>query len=272
MSEPLISVVIPAHNAEKYLAEALESVRAQTFPDYEIIVIDDGSTDRTAELASSYSGVFLLQQSNRGEAGARNTGIRAARGKYVAFLDADDVWLPSKLEKQAAHLLRHPRTAWIYTDALVFDGPARHAICRIGERIRLHEGEILRPLLLRCFIPSATPVVTKTALTEAGLFDESKQKRMGVDWNMWLRIAERHSAALINEPLAMIRLHARNISQAWDPLEAYRNKRAILEDAMARNPRIAAGVRSRARFYIAIWAGTRYLRNVLRPRQQREAA
>jgi glycosyltransferase involved in cell wall biosynthesis len=202
VSKPLISVVIPAFNAGKYLAEALDSVRAQTFSDYEILVIDDGSTDRTAEIASSYDGVLLLTQENRGEAAARNTGIRAARGKYVAFLDADDVWLPSKLEKQAANLVENPKTAWIYTDALVFDGTARRIICRIGERIRMHEGEILRHLLLRCFIPSATPVVKRTAITEAGLFDESRERRMGVDWNMWLRIAERHSATLIDEPLA----------------------------------------------------------------------
>jgi glycosyltransferase involved in cell wall biosynthesis len=267
VSEPLISVVIPAHNAEKYLAEALESVRSQAFSDYEIIVIDDGSTDRTAEIASRYDGVVLLSQSNRGEAGARNTGIRAARGKYVAFLDADDVWLPSKLEKQAAHLVAHPWTVWTYTDALVFDSATRRTICRIGERIRLHEGEIARPLLLRNFIPSATPVVKKTALTEAGLFDEARERRMGVDWSMWLRLAERHAATLIDEPLAMIRKHASNISQGWDPLEAYCNKRAILEEAMARNSRAAAGIRSRARANIAVWAGTRYLRNALRLRR-----
>jgi glycosyltransferase involved in cell wall biosynthesis len=264
MSEPLISVVIPAHNAEKYLEETLASVHTQTFSDYEIIVVDDGSTDRTAEIASDHDRVVLLAQTNRGEAGARNTGIRAARGKYVAFLDADDIWLPSKLEKQAARLLAHPSTAWTYTDALVFDSATRRTICRIGERIHLHEGDILRLLLLRNFIPSATPVVKRTALMEAGLFDEAGERRMGVDWDMWLRIAERHTVSLIDQPLAMIRMHASNISQAWDPFEAYRNKRAILEDAIARNPRAAAGVRSRARVNIAVWAGTRCLRNALR--------
>src|ERR1700722_10468534 len=125
MPEPFISVVIPAYNAEKYLEETLKSVRSQAFSDYEIIVIDDGSTDRTAQIATGYDGVILMQQTNRGAAAARNAGVVSARGKYIAFLDADDMWLPSKLEKQAANLLENPRTAWIYTDALVFDGSAR---------------------------------------------------------------------------------------------------------------------------------------------------
>lgn len=258
MPEPLISVVIPAHNTEKYLPEALESVRSQTFSDYEILVVDDGSTDRTAEIAASYPDVLLFLQNKRGAAAARNTGIRAARGKYIAFLDADDVWLPSKLEKQAAHLLESP-TAWTYTDAWVFDARTRLTVCRIGERICLQEGDILRSLLLRSFIPSATPVVKKVALVEAGMFDEASARRIGEDWSLWLRIAERHKATLIDEPLAMIRIHANNTSRMADPLEAYRSKRAILEQAMARNPRAADGVRLRARANIAVSAGLGYL-------------
>lgn len=266
MSEPLISVVIAAYNAEKYLAETLESVGAQTFSDYEIIVVDDGSTDRTAQIASSHKNVRLLSQTNRGEAAARNTGVRAARGAYVSFVDADDIWLPSKLEKQALRLLAHPLSAWAYTDALVFDSATRRTICRIGERIRLHEGDILRPLLLRSFIPSATPVVKRSVFAEVGLFDEARDRRIGEDWNMWLRIAERYPAALIDEPLAMIRMHASNMSRLANPLEAYRSKRAILEGAIARNPRTSPGLRLRARANIAVAAGLCYLHNAVRQR------
>jgi glycosyltransferase involved in cell wall biosynthesis len=262
--EPLISVVIPAHNAEKYIDEALASVCSQTFSDYEIIVIDDGSTDRTAEIASSYNGVLLLAQDNLGAAAARNAGIRAARGRYVAFLDADDVWLPTKLEKQAAHLLENPRSEWSYTDALVFDAATRRTVCRIGERIRLYQGDILRPLLLRSFIPSPTPVVKRRALAEAGFFDEARDRRIGEDWSMWLRIAERHAAKLIDEPLAMIRMHASNTSRVVNPFEAYRSKRSILEQAMARNPGASPGTRLRARANIAVSAGLRYLHNAVR--------
>jgi len=264
MSEPLISVVISAYNAEKYLDETLASVRAQTFSNYEIIVVNDGSTDRTAEIAAAHQGVFLLSQSNRGAAAARNAGIRAARGNYVAFLDADDIWLPSKLDKQAGRLLARPLTAWTYADALVFDSATRRTLCRIGESIRLYEGDILRPLLLRSFIPSATPVVKKTVLMEAGLFDEARERRIGEDWNMWLRIAERYPATLIDEPLAMIRVHAASVSRMADPFEAYRSKRSILERAIGRNPRVSSALRLRARANIAASAGLRCLHNAVR--------
>jgi glycosyltransferase involved in cell wall biosynthesis len=261
-------VVIPAHNAERYLAETLESVRAQTFSDYEILVIDDGSTDRTAEIAAGYSGVTLLSQNNRGAAAARNAGIRTARGQFVAFLDADDIWVPSKLEKQAANLLRNPQTAWIYSDALVFDGSAGLAGRRIGKRIRLYEGDIWRPLLLRNFIASATPVVIRTALIEAGLFDESRERNVIEDWTLWLRIAERHPITLIDEPLARIRMHANNSSRKADPGVMYRNKRALLDHAMARNPGAGSCLRLRAQANIAMSAGLRYVRNTVRPRGQ----
>ncbi len=258
MPEPFVSVVIPAYNAAAYLAETLASVRAQTYHSYELIVIDDGSSDATLEIAARY-GARCLRQSNRGASAARNEGIRKARGQYVAFLDADDLWAPSKLERQAAFLAANPGAAWIYSDALVFDSATRRTICRIGKRIRLHRGEILLPLLLRSFIPSATPVVKRDALFEAGLFDEARERRIGEDWSLWMRIAERHPIELIGEPLASIRAHAASASRAVDPLVAYRSERAILEQALARNP-AAAGLARRALAGISLSTGLRCLR------------
>jgi glycosyltransferase involved in cell wall biosynthesis len=231
----LVSVVIPAYNAAPYLAETLTSVRAQTAPHYEIIVVDDGSIDDTVSIAERF-GARCLRQSNLGASTARNAAIRAARGQYVAFLDADDLWAPDKLEKQAAYLAAHPDTVWIYSDALVFDSATRHMICRIGERIQLYSGDILRPLLLRSFIPSATPVVQRDALFEAGLFDEARERRIGEDWSLWLRIAERHPVAFLDEPLALIRAHRGSASRSVDPMVAYRSQKAILEQTISRNP------------------------------------
>ncbi|MGA7237276.1 MAG: glycosyltransferase [Bryobacteraceae bacterium] len=259
MHEPFISVVIPAYNAAKYLTETLESVRAQRFRDYEMIVVDDGSTDRSFDIAGRFDGVRRFRQPNRGAAAARNVGIGVARGAYVAFLDADDLWMPAKLEKQAAYLERNPQTAWIYSDACVFNSATGREICRVGERIRLHRGEVLRDLLLRCFIPSATPVVRRTALLDAGLFDERWERRLGEDWHLWLRLAEHNEIALIDEPLARIRSHEENTSRRADPLEAYRSKRAILQDALARNPAVA-DVARRALASISASAGLRFLR------------
>jgi len=101
---PSVSVIIPVYNGEKYLAEALESVFAQTFTDYEIIVIDDGSTDQTPVVLAHYAGIRILAQENKGTAAARNLGVATAKGTYIGFLDADDLWLPEKLELQVAAL------------------------------------------------------------------------------------------------------------------------------------------------------------------------
>jgi glycosyltransferase involved in cell wall biosynthesis len=117
---PTVSVVIPAYNAEAYLREALDSVFAQTRPPDEVVVVDDGSTDRTSEVAASYGDrVRLLRQPNRGEAAARNAGVLAARGALIAFLDADDTWLPRYLESQ----LR------VYVLSLVRGSPSRWMGC-----------------------------------------------------------------------------------------------------------------------------------------------
>ncbi len=253
--------MVAAYNAERHLAETLESIRSQTFGDLEIIVVDDGSTDGTPGLVAKYPEVRYLYQPNRGQPPARNTGIRAARGVYVAFVDADDLWLPSKLEKQARYLAGHPEAAWVYSDAIVFDSKTGQIICRIGDRIKLHEGSVLRPLLLGCFIPSPTPVIRRDVLEEAGLFDESTDRRIGEDWNMWLRIAEKYPVAFINVPLALVRVHDENMTRAANVHQAYQCKRTIVEDAVARTPQLLGSVKPRAMAGIAVAAGLRLLRS-----------
>ena len=109
---PLVSVVIPAFNAEALVAEAIESVLAQSYAPVEVILVDDGSTDRTAAVASRYP-VTRLTQDNGGHASARNAGVAAAHGPLVAFLDADDLWLPSKLSAEVAHLMAHPEVGYV---------------------------------------------------------------------------------------------------------------------------------------------------------------
>ena len=258
MSKPLISVVIPAYNAAAYLPETLASVRAQTFSNYELIVVDDGSDDATCEIASQF-GARCLQQAKRGAAAARNTGIRAACGEFVAFLDADDIWMPTKLTRQTDWFRAHSGAVWVYTDAVVFNSASGRVICRIGDRLDLGEGYILRPLLERSFIPSATPVVRREALFAAGLFDEARERRIGEDWSLWLRLAERYPAGLIREPLARIRRREDSTSLSADALEAYRSERSILSEALARNP-ACRDLAGRAMGAISASAGLRCLR------------
>jgi GT2 family glycosyltransferase len=258
--DPLVSVIIAAYNAEQYLAEALDSVAAQTFQNFEVIVVDDGSTDRTADIVAGYSQVHCLHQPNRGQPAARNAGIRAARGKYIAFLDADDLWLPSKLEKQVNFLMSHADVDWIYSDAIVVDAENRTAICKVGERLTLHEGPILRELLLCSFIASPTPLIKREVFADAVLFDESPNAKIGEDWKMWLRIAERHPVAVIREALAVVRIHGQSMTQAVGAQAMYESKRRIIEDSVARNAESLHGVESRALSALATAGGLRELR------------
>jgi glycosyltransferase involved in cell wall biosynthesis len=110
--QPLVSVVIPAFNAEQFVGEAIESVLAQSYRPVEVIVVDDGSTDATAQTASRYP-ITCIQKANEGQAAARNAGVAAAQGSLISFLDADDLWMPQKLATEAAHLQSHPELGYV---------------------------------------------------------------------------------------------------------------------------------------------------------------
>lgn len=260
MTVPLISVVIAAYNAAAYIAETLDSIRSQTFRSFEILVVDDGSTDATATLLKEYTDVRYIHQANAGEAAARNTGIRNALGAYIAFVDADDLWMPDKLQRQVSLLRSRPQAAWCYSNALAFDTESRAMFGGMRGR-KVYDGDILRPLLLSCFVPSATVVVRKSVFSDVGLFDERLDRRIGEDWNMWLQIAAKYSAAAIGEPLALIRIHESNMSRTTDPGVAFRSKRSIVEAALTRDGERLLDLGPRALANLAASAGTAYIRS-----------
>ena len=113
IDNPLVSVIIPVYNGAPFLAEALESVFAQDYPHYEVIVIDDGSTDNSVDIAQAFPTLYLLRQTNQGPSVARNLGVTAAHGTLIAFLDADDVWMPHKLSTQVHHLFACPQDGYV---------------------------------------------------------------------------------------------------------------------------------------------------------------
>ena len=196
MSEPLISVIIPAYKAARYIQKTLEAVRGQTFSDYELILVNDGSPD-TAEFERAILPYrqFLkyVVQPNRGAAAARNTALRMARGRYVAFLDADDIWLPAYLEHQYAFLTAHPEADLVYADArLVGDSPlaGRTFMQTAPSRGRVTVKNLLS---LRCHVIASGVVARLSSVLEVGMFDETIAR--GHDFDLWVRLA-RHGARL----------------------------------------------------------------------------
>lgn len=193
--EATVSVVIPTYNRASRVTHALHSVLSQTRPPDEVIVVDDGSTDDTAErIRTRFPGVRLLTQENRGVSAARNAGIRAASGEWIALLDSDDEWLPRKLELQLRAvaeetLVCHGDEIWI----------------RRGRRVnpmkkhRKHGGHIFDKCLPRCVISPSSVLLRRRLLDTVGLFDEALPACE--DYDLWLRVTARFPVLFVDEPL-----------------------------------------------------------------------
>jgi glycosyltransferase involved in cell wall biosynthesis len=203
MPDPLISVIVPAYNAAPFLAEAVESVFAQDYEPLEAIIVDDGSTDTTSEQLDRFSGrVRILHQGNRGPSAARNAGLAVANGPLVAFLDADDVWLPAKLRVQADRMVEEPSLAFTVTRFRYFLHPG----CAIPPAFRREHLD----RDLDGWIPSAL-VVRREAFDRIGGFDESLRVSEDVDWFARAREAGL-GAESIPRVLLRKRVHDRNAS------------------------------------------------------------
>lgn len=254
-SIPLVSVIIPAYNASKWIAKTIESVLAQDFKEYEIIVVNDGSTDDTEAVVSRFGEkVQCIHKLNGGQASARNAGIRAARGKYLAFVDADDLWTKDKLGLQVK-LLEATDAVWVYSDAFAFDGLSGRTLYKFSRLFRQYDGDILKPLLLRDFISMPTPVIRRSVFEKTGLFNEKDNMRLGEDWDMWLRIAAIYPVALIPQPLAYYRVHSASITGGADPFIKMQGWLAVVEEAVSREPIRLESLKSRALSYVYISTG-----------------
>ena len=210
---PAVSVIIPAYNAARYIGEALDSVFAQTFSDYEVIVVNDDSPDTfelERALAPYRERVVYIKQENRGPGGARNTAIQASRGERVALLDSDDAWLPSFLAEQMEVLREKPALDLIYADAMLFgDSPSAG---RTFMQFNPSRGPVTFESLLsgECTIITSCVVARKQALVAAGLFDESFYH--SEDFDLWLRLARRGGQiSYLPRVLARHRLHAASL-------------------------------------------------------------
>lgn len=212
-SLPQVSVVIPVYNREKFLKRAIDSVLAQTFDDFEIIVVDDGSTDGTPELLQCYKDqIITIRQENAGAAAARNAGIAAARGEFLAFLDSDDEWRADKLFAQIEYCKTHPHFALVYTDMVevVDDVQVHESYLRSGAYRRVGEGNLYRSLLEENFIFTPTVLLRRKVAIELGGFDTDL--KICEDRDLWLRVAQVYPIGFLDRPLTVRYRHGGNLT------------------------------------------------------------
>ena len=216
---PLVSVIIPTYNRWPMIVEAVQSVLAQTFEAFELIVVDDGSIDNTARrLSSSDSRLKIFSQPHAGVAAARNAGVAISLGKYIAFLDSDDLWSPAKLEIQADFMERNSGVHICQTQEIWIRGGVR---VNPKARHRKPSGDIFRRSLELCLISPSAVMMTKELFYWVGGFDESFP--VCEDYDLWLRIAARHPVFLIDTPLATKRGgHADQLSRSVWGMDRFR--------------------------------------------------
>ena len=230
-----VSVLIPAYNAERHIADSLASIEKQTLCDIEVVVIDDGSVDGTLRRVARFAGsldLTVLRQANGGPAAARNAGIRKARGRYCAFLDADDIMLPERLAAQVALLEAEPDLGLAHTDLMTFDDE-RGIIHRT--RRAFSEpcgGMVIDRLLLDNFITTSTVMAPREKLVEAGLFGEAR--RLSEDFELWLRMAARWKVGFIDRPLVQYRQRPGSLSS--DKLMTARAALEVVETFWREHP------------------------------------
>jgi glycosyltransferase involved in cell wall biosynthesis len=205
-------VIIPAYNRSQFLAAAIESVLGQSYRDFEIIVVDDGSTDGTGEVVAGYGElVRCFRQENGGAARARNTGLAQAGGEYVAFLDSDDLMLPRRLEYQVEALDRFPEAGLVHGRAVSFSGqPPVEARGAGAASPPMSVRDIFEEMLLANRILTLTVTARRCCLDRVGGFAEGLS--FGEDYDLWLRISAHHPVAFVEAEVAAYRVHAGNIS------------------------------------------------------------
>ena len=198
---PLISVIIPTYNRGWIINEAIDSVLAQDYVNFELIVVDDGSTDDTHDILNSYQKNFLvLRQNNKGVSAARNRGFAAASGRFIAFLDSDDIWLTQKLSQQVDFFQSNPDALICQTEEIWI---RNNVMVNPKKRHKKPSGMIFEPSLSLCLVSPSAVMIKKNLFEEVGFFDETLPACE--DYDLWLRVSCRHPIHLIDTPLIIKR-------------------------------------------------------------------
>ncbi len=242
--QQLVSVIMPVYNSADYLHEAVNSVLSQSYDPVELIIVDDASTDNSGQILTEISqrvpGLRVVRlNENKGAAGARNAGLSIARGEFVAFIDADDVWLPEKISRQVETLNGDTEAGWSYCDGLVTD----QELCVLylfSDRGCRPAGRVYNEILCsRLWIVPSSILVRRKVLDDCGRFDP--ELRCIEDWDFLLRLARQYKCAYVSEPLLKYRQHTESVSRREVRMEAGRNK--VLEKILPLHPGLESMLR-----------------------------
>jgi glycosyltransferase involved in cell wall biosynthesis len=235
-------VVIPTYNAADFIRRTLNSVLAQGYDNLEVLVIDDGSADGTADIVATYADpVRLIRQLNAGVSAARNRALVEATGQLVAFLDHDDVWYPGKLNQQVELITSRPEVGLVYGNSALIDRHDRYLWTYLASH-RMHRGEVLVPLFLDCFIPLLTVVMRTQILRKIGGF--RVRWSIAEDYDIFLKVAELSDVDFVDAIVAGYRVHEGNLSRDLD--RRLKEEREVLNACLSRNRDLRERVGARA--------------------------
>ena len=214
LKSQLVSVIMPAYNVENYIRDSINSVLRQTWSEIEVIVVNDGSTDKTLEIINEFKDkITIVSQENSGVSAARNNAVKLANGKWIAFLDGDDLWKPEKIEKQLA---KTTKTRWSHTDSRYFGITTDKPLYR-SDLTEMHHGYVFSEIILANFITTSTVLMERTLYLEYNGMDQSLDALE--DWKLWVSIAKKYPISYVPEPLTDYRVY---------PGSASRKARSIL--------------------------------------------
>lgn len=256
---PTVSVIITTYNGSTrgFLEQAIESVLKQTYSDYELIIVDDGSTDQTLTLCEKYANgekVRVITQTNAGPSAARNAGIRSSRGTYICFLDDDDLYEPTKLQEQVDFFLSHPdkKVGLLYTAVTLIDGKG----CSLGLKGQMDRGDIYEKLFFGNYITGPSTVMIPNAVfDDVGLFRE--ELLSSEDYEMWLRITKKYAVWSLGKPLVRYRVHTNSLSHNTPKMHFYHG--CTLYIALAEAPASVQKLRNRIMYAYNLTYAAQYL-------------
>ncbi|MEA1947109.1 MAG: glycosyltransferase [Thermodesulfobacteriota bacterium] len=252
---PLISVIIPTYNRGWIIKEAIDSVLAQDFKDFELIAVDDGSTDHTFSILKSYSdNIIVIRQDNHGVSAARNRGIAEASGRFIAFLDSDDLWMPRKLKRQVDFFNSNPDACICQTEEIWIRNNMR---VNPKKRHKKPRGIIFEPSLALCLVSPSAVMIRRSLFKKVGGFDETLPACE--DYDLWLRISCRYPVYLIDTPLIIKRGGHNDQLSASPGLDKFRIKslKKIIESDLLSKTQHRAAVKTLKQKCVIYAAGCR---------------